>query len=35
MGQYNLAVRQGGDSLGRQFRRPSVDQVGVDRQGVD
>ncbi|MCJ1244102.1 hypothetical protein MMC30_001300 [Trapelia coarctata] len=35
MGQYNLAVRQGSDSLGRQFRRPSVDQVGVDRQGVD
>lgn len=35
MGQYNLAVRQGGDSLGRQFRRPSVDQTGVDRQGVD
>lgn len=35
MGQYNLAARQNGDSLGRQFRRPSVDQIGVDGQGVD
>jgi hypothetical protein len=37
MGQYNMAVRQsqGAEGLGRRLRRPSVDQFGVDTQGVD